>query len=194
MKYDPAQKTTRGAVRTLKAFSETMLIMLGEKPFEKISVNALCEAADYPRATFYNYFDDKYDLLTYCWYRMRREVHLDQISGDPTDASFMAAFDQIYHLFDSHHDLLIAVVSHNPLDSQLVNHFIQYFTSVFTELFTARAKPQELKTPVELVAKHYSSTVLLIMEWIFLGQHPTTREEAEVYVRELLEPRFTCVE
>lgn len=191
MKYDPDQKITRGAKRTLLAFSETMLTLLGEKPFEKISVNEVCQVADYPRATFYNYFDDKYDLLTYCWFRMRKEVHLDSLSQAKSSESFLEAFAQIYNLFDAHRELLVKVVAHNPLDSQLVFNFTNYFTGVFSSLLAASAQPRRLKTPVELVAQHYSMTVLAILEWIFLGGHHVDLQTAESYAQELLAPSTT---
>lgn len=53
MKYDLAKPATRGARRTLEAFRRAMLDALREQPFESVTVNALCERADYPRATFY---------------------------------------------------------------------------------------------------------------------------------------------
>ena len=66
MKYDITKPLTKGAKRTLEAFSEKMFMLLSEKSFEEITVGQLCETAQYPRATFYNYFDDKYDLLHFC--------------------------------------------------------------------------------------------------------------------------------
>ena len=63
MKYNTNKKMTRGAKRTLNDFMCTMFTMLSEKNFEEITVGELCKCANYPRATFYNYFDDKFDLL-----------------------------------------------------------------------------------------------------------------------------------
>ncbi|MFD1440635.1 MULTISPECIES: TetR/AcrR family transcriptional regulator [Lacticaseibacillus] len=188
MKYDPSQKLTRGAKRTLYAFSETMFNLLGEKPFDKISVNELCQEADYPRATFYNYFDDKYDLLTYCWYRLRQEVKLDSLSAAKSSETFLEAFAQIYNVFDTHRELLVKVVAHNPLDSPLVFNFTNYFTGVFSNLMAASDQPKRLETPMELVAQHYSTTVLLILEWIFLAGHHVSLKTAEAYAQELLAP------
>jgi AcrR family transcriptional regulator len=67
MKYDMNRNMTRSAARILAAFTSAMAGLASEKPFEEITVQELCAKAGYPRATFYNYFDDKYDLLDYCW-------------------------------------------------------------------------------------------------------------------------------
>ena len=76
MKYDVSKKPTRGAQRTLDAFSRSLLALLAEQPFEQVTVNELCQRAGYPRATFYNYFDDKYDLLDYGWMRIGAHLRL----------------------------------------------------------------------------------------------------------------------
>ena len=59
MKYDSTKSLTKGAKRTLETFTGKMFMLLSEKSFEEITVGQLCEVAQYPRATFYNYFDDK---------------------------------------------------------------------------------------------------------------------------------------
>ena len=71
MKYDLTKKLTIGASRTLYSLQQAMLFMLSKKSFEEIAVGELCEKAMLPRATFYNYFDDKYDLLEYCFMTVR---------------------------------------------------------------------------------------------------------------------------
>lgn len=91
MKYDPQKKLNRNTQRTLKAFSEAMFGLLGEKNFEKITVNELCARCDYPRATFYNYFDDKYDLVSYCWYQLGKDAHLDAAQTLPTNESLFGS-------------------------------------------------------------------------------------------------------
>ncbi|GAF36904.1 predicted transcriptional regulator [Lentilactobacillus farraginis DSM 18382 = JCM 14108] len=79
MKYDLSKKPTRGAQRTLTAFFKTMLGLLSKKAFETISVNEICQVSNFPRATFYNYFDDKYDLVDYCWHVLAAEIEVDRL-------------------------------------------------------------------------------------------------------------------
>jgi AcrR family transcriptional regulator len=87
MKYDITKKATKGAERTLDAFSSTMFELLSAMSFNEVTVNGICEKSNYPRATFYNYFDDKYDLLNYCWYSIGRKVHLEEYTElDPEES------------------------------------------------------------------------------------------------------------
>lgn len=57
------KKTDLRIIKTYKALSDTFLTMLGEKKFEDITVNELCERAMVRRATFYKHFADKYEFL-----------------------------------------------------------------------------------------------------------------------------------
>ena len=75
MKYDLSKKQTQGARRTLRAFSNALVALLEQKPFESIQVNELCQACMIPKSTFYNYFDDKYDLLNYLFQRWEEQIY-----------------------------------------------------------------------------------------------------------------------
>jgi len=60
VKLDPRVKRTEGLLQ--KALVE----LLTEKAFHKITVQDITERAGVNRATFYDRFDDKYDLLNEC--------------------------------------------------------------------------------------------------------------------------------
>ena len=186
MKYDPNKKQSRGIERTERAFVAAMFDSLSKKPFDKITVNALCEKADYPRATFYNYFDDKFDLLNCCWSKLGQDIDLDVETNQLDKSIIMSTFAKAYELFNSNQPLILDIVKNNPMDGQLVTHFIHHFTRVIGKSIERNLNTKTIKTPPELVAKHCSSTVLEVLEWIFLGQHQTTLEEAEEYLIELL--------
>ncbi|WP_461214305.1 TetR/AcrR family transcriptional regulator [Lacticaseibacillus sp. GG6-2] len=190
MKYDPHQKLNRNTQRTLKAFSEAMFSLLGEKNFDKITVNEVCTRCDYPRATFYNYFDDKYDLVSYCWYQLGKDSHLDLAQVHPTNEALLAVFDELYRLFATHRELLKNVVAHNPIDGPLVNDFMTHFTREMTAIFSNNLTARNAHTPLPLVAQYYSNTVLLVLEWVFLAQHDINLEEARSYLIELLGAPF----
>lgn len=102
MKYDLTKPLTRGAKRTLDAFRREMFSRLSEKPFEEITVGELCENAQYPRATFYNYFDDKYDLLNYCWLSLAEEIGLSEYHYAPESQMLFLYFDRIYSFTKEH--------------------------------------------------------------------------------------------
>ena len=67
MKHDLTGRQSITVKRTVKLLTDTLTELLEKEPFEKITVMDICEKSMIPRATFYNYFEDKYDLLNYYW-------------------------------------------------------------------------------------------------------------------------------
>ena len=73
-----SDKASRFAKRALADFSETMIVMLSDMPLEEISVQKICDVCNYPRSTFYNYFDDIYDLMDYCWIVIMKDMDVEK--------------------------------------------------------------------------------------------------------------------
>ncbi|MFL2101269.1 TetR/AcrR family transcriptional regulator [Desemzia sp. FAM 23991] len=186
MKYDLSKKPTRGAQRTLEAFSKTMFILLAKKPFENISVNEICEISNFPRATFYNYFDDKYDLLNYCWHLLSSQIYLNEQQHVDSEKILATLFDRTYYLLSSHNELLNDILKHNPLNSSLIANFSIYLKRVIQDVFHEYLHFDNKEVPIELVVDHFSNTVMLILEAIFLKRQPITLEEAHTYLNFLL--------
>ena len=78
MKFKLSDKASRFAKRALADFSERMIIMLSDMPLEEISVQKICDVCNYPRSTFYNYFDDIYDLMDYCWIVIMKDMDVEK--------------------------------------------------------------------------------------------------------------------
>jgi predicted transcriptional regulator len=57
MKLDRKTRYTR------KALSDSLIELMKDKPFTKITIKELCEKADINRTTFYAHYRDQYDLL-----------------------------------------------------------------------------------------------------------------------------------
>ena len=64
--------------RTYLLLSQALFALLEEIPFEKITLTQLCDASMVPRSTFYRYFEDKHDLLCYCFQTFFDEANLEE--------------------------------------------------------------------------------------------------------------------
>ena len=49
-------------IKTKRNLKRTMIEMICDMPFEKITVSELCRLGETSRITFYTHYDDKYDL------------------------------------------------------------------------------------------------------------------------------------
>lgn len=73
---DPRTKRTRQWI--INAFGE----LLTEKTFDAITINDISERASVNRATFYNYFEDKYDLMEQAVNEMIRSTLYQHLEPD----------------------------------------------------------------------------------------------------------------
>lgn len=176
MKYDINQPLSRGVKRTLDSFYQTFFQLLVHQSFDSISVQELCDQADYPRATFYNYFDDKYDLLDYCWQRVFQQMEVpDHVSLTPEEA-FPLFFGQTYAFFAQHQTKVQAILRHNPSTSTLYFSFQQFAIRQLEQVFQDCVHLDRQDIPIQLLAKHFANTVLLVLTETFQAQHIRSKE------------------
>lgn len=186
MKYNLTKKATKGAQRTLDAFSSTMFTLLSNKSFGKITVNELCQQSNYPRATFYNYFDDKYDLLNYCWYCLSRQIHLEEYTELDPEESLYFFFDQMYDLAAAHQSMIQCILNFNSKGGILLNHFRNYLNKQMRNIFQQCPYKARYRIPYEIVANHYSNTIILILEECFFKKNQCSKAQAHIYLQYLL--------
>ncbi len=72
------QKDKISTRRTYLLLQQALFDLLSENPFEKITLTQLCARSLIPRSTFYRYFEDKYDLLSYSLQTFFERTHLAQ--------------------------------------------------------------------------------------------------------------------
>ena len=186
MKYDLSKPITRGAKRTLDALSGAMFLLLSEKAFEEITVGELCEQAQYPRATFYNYFDDKYDLLNYCWLSLAEKIGLSEYHHAPENEMLYLFFDQIYAFTKQNNEQISCVLSHNPEVGYMFSSFRNFLNSQMRRIFRECPDALHKDIPNELLADHYSNTLFLVGQWSTVKDSTWDKKQAIKYLQRLL--------
>ncbi|MBU5363482.1 TetR/AcrR family transcriptional regulator [Enterococcus raffinosus] len=181
MKYNLAGRKTRNALRVLGAFSQAILDLLTKQSFETITVNMLCEKADYPRSTFYNYFDDKYDLLNYCWTILSDKVKLEEAAQFDKENVLIIYFDRLYDLMKEHDDLIAKVLIHNHSNGYLYISFNEFLRKASQQIFATIFATTD-SIPVELIVEHCSSTVTMVIDWIFIKRNMVDKKVAHQYL------------
>lgn len=73
--------------RTVRDFQNALEALLRTKPFEKITVDQICNEALLHRSSFYRYFHDKYDLLEQL---INNRLH-QLMTAAPDEESFIEA-------------------------------------------------------------------------------------------------------
>lgn len=186
MKYDLNKKMTKGAKRTLDAFSKTMADLISQKSFEKISINEICDISGYPRATFYNYFDDKYDLLNYCCKCVCDMIRLDEYDSIAPEKRLEVFFKRLYTLAEKNEQYIKDTASQNRDDGYLFGCIKIYVNSFLQNAFEKCEVKHNYTLPDDMVAQHFSNTIMLVLEWRFINKNDCSYEQALNYLSKLL--------
>jgi len=187
MKYDITKKPTIGATRTLNSLQQAMYLLLAKKCFEEISVQELCEKAVLPRATFYNYFEDKFDLLNYCFLTLRQQTEIwgqETCGGKERLATFLEnGIDFLEHNWD----ICQKILKNNQPNQYFFNHFYFYLRKNMVEAFKNCPYSDQYKAPQDMVARLCSEAVLIVLEWKYMQKKDCSKAQAKEYLLMLID-------
>lgn len=185
MKHDLNKKQTLGAKRTLLQLRNTFGTLLTEKSFDSIQVIEICERSMIPKSTFYNYFDDKYDLLRYFFESCESEIIPTLYTKPDHPVDFTEILNNLLDFMEANFPDLEKMFKNNPRTGYCYQEFLNFIISSSTRI-TERATPAiPEKMPAEIVLKMRAYAVLTVLEWVYFQHHPLSREEIISYIYQL---------
>jgi AcrR family transcriptional regulator len=190
MKIDVTKQLTLGARRTLKAFRIAMFEELSEKEFDKITVNDICQRSEYPRATFYNYFDDKLDLLQYLWSYIAKDV-FERLSITSENNTLVDAFNLLLGFFHSNESLLNSIKKNNGVNSHLWHNMSGYLKhEVNKVVYQYCADNHSNQVPAKMLSRFFSDLLIGMLEWCLFDEPDIETKIADKYLISLLNGKF----
>lgn len=188
MKFELSEHSPSITVkRTLKILTDTLTELLAEEPFEKITVMQICNHSMIPRATFYNYFDDKYDFLDYYWAEHFMQVlpHIPQKSYNTIDY-LTQVLENLSLYLQKHFDTSKSIYKINQ-HGQFFLSMLNYVTNRTMKVLEYDTELQKsTSTPLSLTANFLASSTLTIGFWWIEHQEEATLEDICSYFRLLV--------
>lgn len=185
MKYDLSRTPSRSAKRVLGALSDALFAILLKKPFEELTVGEICDESGYPRATFYNYFDDKYDLLNFYWYIVFRQVKLEECSAGSIYETIDECFERLYEMLNENKRVIKKLFVYNKRDGYFVASCKSYLASIIKIMLNKLLSGYADPVPPDIISEHIANTLLLVF-----GKHfenpESTKEQTKLYLDTLL--------
>ena len=103
--------------KTKKMLKQSLLDLLGQKPFQKVTVTEICENACTSRITFYTYYEDKYALVEDLSNDLRQEIQQTfeqlQAENNPSDEFILHHQNIVDAILDveDRHDAMFSQIS-----------------------------------------------------------------------------------
>lgn len=148
-------------IKTKKLIKKTFYELLDEEDFDKVNVKQICEKSMIGRSTFYQHFDDKYDLL-------KQEVNnyttkfaniLNQNSEGFSDADSLRSV--VMDMQKDSHEILLLLRLQNKTYNLSVEFEKQIMDSVQNVLNT---NPMS-NLPTKFISKVYADNILTFITW-----------------------------
>ncbi len=153
--------------KTNELLSIALIELLKEKSFEDIKLNEICNKALVHKTTFYNHFQDKYELLYYVIKKIQKDMekHIDNDKD----------------IIDYYLDLAKAYIENIKINKDFYNSILKsnqngLCMDIFYNLCIDSVKKKiqnsdyHLQVPNNYIAKYYVSAVFsVITEWVVNG-------------------------
>lgn len=176
MKIDSKDINKNFIRRLLNDFSNGLFELLKEKKLESITVAELCEKTSYPRSTFYNYFEDIYNLMDYCWEVVSRQINIAIFQNIEHDKRTLALFNMVYDYMDDNRVSIDKLLQHNSIDGAMMRSLDRYMRKTIYYMVEECPASYKYPVPYKIVAQHYSNTVQMILSACFLDKSITQKE------------------
>ena len=176
--------------RTYRLLKGAFVHLLGQKTFEQITVQEICEEAMVRRTTFYQHFEDKHDFLN--WF-----LHENQLAFDRSiDESVCPGHYWDYYIsivngamkYMRENEQLLRLLFGAGLRSRLL---VTEFCEKLTESLKRHlSKIPDIETlmgnvPIPLLAEFYVGGVSAALKWYFANDFACTDEEFNQYLKHI---------
>jgi len=181
------QKDDRRSRRSRRLIVDALLALMGEKRFDRITVQEILDRADVGRTTFYAQFRNKEDVLVSEVERVLGQLHEQQLASTevPVDQLLPSAgFFRHVEETQSFYPALVRGLAIDP-HYQAVHRFLRDYAARQLALV---ASSRELDVPPEIVADYLAGAFLTLVHWWLDHGLPYTPEQMEAFFQQLVMP------
>jgi len=186
--------TDKRVIRTKRNIKQTLISLLNQESFEKISVSSICREGSTSRITFYNYYPDKYALIEEMLQDYREdcqqyyhELEQQNNAEGNTFIGYLNLLDSLIVMFKKHADFF----SHVSPEANPYLHasFFRHVIDETEQYITDHTKGMRSKYPPRQTAALLCSGLLGVsLELIPNSQDRTSvPDDIRLIYRDLLE-------
>ena len=178
MTRDKNRRTNISSIRTRKKLADALLSVLADIPFDKLTVMDICTAAGLPRATFYNHFLDKYDLLKYMFKTTAATIMPDSLPDIIAERDCLKAVTDTLLRYIEDNPELFRRISSAGLNSVFFAQIKQNVKSLLLTYFNARrAKGQDYAADTGLLTEFCANALVFTVQDCLETSMPQDRGE-----------------
>ncbi|WP_407408322.1 TetR/AcrR family transcriptional regulator [Peribacillus sp.] len=165
--------TDRRIIRTREVIYETVISLLSEKEFSRISVKDITNQANISRSTFYTHYQDKYDWLDKTVQEKLSELKESLMKSMPNHGNDQSNLEMADPYYESFFENIATNQKfyHTMFTKIKSEEFLQNLYKVIRENLYLRisnmSKEQRLLVPLDILLDYSSSSIIGITKvWV----------------------------
>ena len=184
MKLDYRANLTTAQKRTTNIIVDTLFLLLTKKDFNEITVREICRVGLIPHSTFYNYFEDKYDVIRWTFFKEVYKYYPEVDIVMNHYANIDKCADAICDFIDKNKGILSKVAKKNPMNGayhQIISQCCYEFGLMLAANCT---RDKNFDYPYEVVFNNYINGVIEILNQSFYFGKTYTRKQIHNYFKD----------
>ncbi|HHU18307.1 MAG TPA: TetR family transcriptional regulator [Clostridiales bacterium] len=155
---------------TKKRIADSMFNLLKSNSFDKITVQTILDDCKVSRSTFYRYFDDKYELMNWCY-----QSYVDTLlSMDGRKRLHL-----IYQFLDDNHKYFERATKVHGKNSFL-DFLYNYTYNLYKGIYLKNTNSSELSDEARVILEYACAGAVHILDnWLNNGRKESVSEMAE---------------
>lgn len=160
--------------KTNELLSKALIDLLKEKSFEDIKLNEICTRALVHKTTFYNHFQDKYELLYYVVKKTQENMEMNIDSSKCIIDYYLEIAKEYIKNIKEHSSFYISILKSNQNGICLDIFYNLCVNNVKNKIQNCKSI---IPIPSNYIAKFYVSAVFsIITEWVVNGMQESEDE------------------
>lgn len=163
-----------------QALADSLKTLGRQQPIEKITIKEITDGAGVIRPTFYNHFQDKFDLIEWIVKTELLMPMMPLIRNRMIEAAMVLLFSNIEHekAFYTHLAKMEGPVAFSEIANKCVREVL---LELISEMATGKESERRWLTPEFISAYYAQSMCFTCIEWIQMGMTISPQEMAEAY-------------
>lgn len=167
--------------RTCRILSYTLFSLLTQKSYEQIRIEEICQKAFIHRTTFYHYFNNKNDLLSYAIDEVKEKIfdtlHAKHIPAEQTEEMFLQLAKIAIHFLYENRAIIEQIMHHNPTRA-MIEIFTESISRSIKYLFVKNRKQfPSLTIHKDILAQFLTGGCMQMAVWWLENKTPIREEE-----------------
>ncbi len=171
---------------TKELFAESLRELALQKPVDKITVREIAQNCGFTSKTFYNHFQDKYDLISWI-YSTSVEKIVDKIGKDGYE--WRDSLRECFNYFLENRAFLKNLIANTSGQDSFINYVTQFNVKILSNYIKRSQKLDELPQDLEIFIKVYCyGTVCTFCEFLTVPIPMSDEEFIALIEKSLPEP------